>query len=82
MDQAGDSADPTVSWPDVSRNRKRTTKMNLLVVKATESNEKVTGKKNDIAQELAGVQISDARFTSGGNIVMKFEDGNIRYEAA
>ena len=81
-EQAADSADPTLSWADVGGSRKRTTKRNLLVVKATESNEKATEKKNDISQDLAGVRISDARFTSGGNIVMKFEGGNVRYEAA
>ena len=82
-EKIADSKNPERIWADVvSRNWKRVAKKKNLLVQATESNEKATDMKNCVSQALAGVQISDARFSRGGNIVINFEDENIRTEAA
>lgn len=38
--------------------------------------------KSKVSQALQGIQITDSRFTNGGNIVMNFDDEKVRDDAA
>ena len=54
----------------------------MLVVKAVNENNKVSENKDEVSRAHSGVQIKNARFTTEGNIVMNFEDEDIRNLAA
>lgn len=75
------SQQPQGMWSEVVK-RKR--KRNLLVVKATDKTKKASELKGEVAQALNDVQIQidDSRFTEKGNIVMNFENDEMRNEAA
>ena len=51
---------------------------------ATEMNKKATDIdiKGEVSHALNELQIKDSKFTTGGNIVMNFEDEKMRDEAA
>lgn len=76
------TAQASPSYAEVIQQRKKRVEKNLLIVRASEENEKAIDKKDKVSQALSGVQIQDARFTSGGNIVMNFENEATRDEAA
>lgn len=78
----GEATSESAGWSDVVRRGKKRRGKNLLVVKADSIDGKAIDSKKDVATALAGVPISDSRFTSGGNIVINFEDEAIRNEAA
>ena len=66
-------------WSEVVKKKNR--KKNVLIVKASESDKKATEMREEISTALNGVQISDTRFTSAGNIVMNFDDETLRDDA-
>ena len=63
----------------VKRKRK---KKNILVIKGAEENGKAVENKDAVSKALEGVQIQDVRITNEGNMVMNFEDENLRNQAA
>lgn len=78
-----ESASTVSNWSEVvAKGRKKNEKKNLLVLKATEANEKASDKKVEVSQALKDVQIKDSKFTSNGNIVMNFESEEILKDAA
>ncbi|KAK3888616.1 hypothetical protein Pcinc_007342 [Petrolisthes cinctipes] len=77
-----ESAPVGVSWVEVVKKGAKRRGKNLLVVKASNNEEKATDNKKDVATALAGVPIHDSRFTTGGNIVINFDDEATRNEAA
>lgn len=80
--QAEQAHSETGSWTAVVKKNSKQVKKNLLVVKTTNEEVKATDMKKDVSKALGGVQVTDARFTKGGNIVMNFEDEDIRDKAA
>lgn len=68
------------SWAKVTK-RMRNVK-NLLVVKASGEDKKATEIKSEVSQALQGIQITDSRFTNGGNIVMNFDGEKVKDDAA
>lgn len=66
---AGASWDAAIKW-------KR--KKHLPIMKVSDQDKKTTEMKNEISQALQGIQITDLRLTNGGNIIMNFENENIR----
>lgn len=57
-------------------------KKNLLKVNASTQEKKATYMKDDISQALKSIQITNLRFTIGGNIVMNFNNENRRADTA
>ena len=51
-------------------------------MQASEQDKHAVDMKKEVSQALTGIQITDSRFTNGGNIVMNFENENAREEAA
>lgn len=51
-------------------------------MKACDNKEKDTGRKKDVATALADFLTHDSKFTTGGNIVMNFDNEPARNEAA
>lgn len=82
MKQAEQASSETGMWVDVVKRKSKQAKKNLLVVRTEDGEEKVIERKKDVSRALEGVQVTDARFTKAGNIVMNFENEHIRDEAA
>lgn len=81
LQRAERNADPVgATWTEVAK-RRRKVKKNLLV-KTFKQDKKATKLKREFSQALQGIQMTDSRFTNGGNIVMNFDDKNIRSETA
>ena len=77
--------DKSALWSEVvNRKKKNADKKNLLIVKSTDMNKKAsdTDIKEEVSHALNELQIKDSKFTTGGNIVMNFENEKTRDEAA
>lgn len=55
---------------------------NLLIANTTDENVKDTEMRSEVSHTLGNTQISDAKFTSVGNIVKNFEEEKVRDETA
>ena len=55
---------------------------NLLVVKSADDSKGIGDKKKDVARALGGIPIVDTRFSNKGNVVVNFEDSDVRDDAA
>lgn len=65
------------TWTTVVK-KKPKMKKNLLVVKSNDENVKAVEKKEEVSQALNGTQITDTRFTEKGNMVINFENEEMR----